>query len=237
MSRIERNGEATAPAQPAVRKRDATATRARILNAARSAFAREGFAGARVEQIARHAGTNVQMIYRYFGDKEGLYRAVLEATYRHLRTLEQGLDLSVLLPAEGMRRLVEFTFDYLRDTPEFVAIIRNENMAGASFARQMPQIHETVRPLVEAIDDLMARGRADGAFTAQMDAVDLYITILSLCITHVAQRETLSVLFSRDFGDAGWLDRRRAQVVDIVMRYLTASTPSIPSARPRARRL
>ncbi|MGR7996016.1 TetR family transcriptional regulator [Xanthobacter sp. ZOL 2024] len=223
-----------APERPAPRKRDAAATRARILEAARAAFAREGFAGARVEQIARGAATNVQMIYRYFGDKEGLYRAVLEATYRHLRSLEQGLDLTALGPVDGLRRLVEFTFDYLRDTPEFVAIIRNENMAGASFARQMPQIHESAHPLVAAIDDLLARGRAAGVFTkdrdTDMDAVDLYVTILSLCITHVSQRETLSVLFSRDFGDPAWLARRRAQVVAIVLTVLTAPSPCAPRA-------
>lgn len=225
-----------APARPAARKRDAAATRARILEAARAAFAREGFAGARVEQIARGAATNVQMIYRYFGDKEGLYRAVLDATYGHLRRLEQGLDLTALGPVDGLRRLVEFTFDYLRDTPEFVAIIRNENMAGASFARQMPQIHDSVHPLVEAIDDLLARGRTAGVFTAHMDAVDLYITILSLCITHVSQRETLSVLFSRDFSDPAWLARRRAQVVAIVIAYLTAPPAPHKPARARSRR-
>lgn len=237
--------KATAPSpaapKPPARKRNAAATRARILEAAREAFARAGFAGARVDRIAAAAPTNVQMIYRYFGDKEGLYRAVLEATYAHLRALEQGLDLAALAPLEGVRRLVEFTFDYLRDTPDFVAIIRNENMAGAAFARQVPQLRETARPLLDAIDDLVARGVIGGAFTIRPAAADLYITILSLAITHVAQRGTLSALLGFDLADPAWLARRRADVVDVVLRYLTAPRVEPPSsgtppAAPRARR-
>ncbi|WP_454918116.1 TetR/AcrR family transcriptional regulator [Xanthobacter sediminis] len=220
-----------APRPP--RKRDAAATRARILEAARAAFAHEGFAGARVERIARAADTNVQMIYRYFGDKDGLYRAVLDATYAHLRTLEQGLDLTALPPVAGVRRLVEFTFDYLRDTPDFVAIIRNENMAGAAFARQLPQLNATVRPLLDAIDSLLARGVAERAFTVRPEAASLYITILSLAITHVAQRDTLSALFGFDLGDPEWLAGRRREVVEVVLRYLTApARPPAPRARP-----
>ncbi|MEN9786966.1 MAG: hypothetical protein RLZZ299_2230 [Pseudomonadota bacterium] len=55
---------------------DAT-TRARLLRAAGDAFAREGFAGARVDAIARDAGCNKQLVYHYFGDKAGLYEAVV----------------------------------------------------------------------------------------------------------------------------------------------------------------
>ncbi|MFG1294618.1 TetR/AcrR family transcriptional regulator [Xanthobacter variabilis] len=221
-----------APPAPPARKRDAAATRARILAAARAAFAREGFAGARVERIARAADTNVQMIYRYFGDKEGLYRAALEATYAHLRGLEQGLDLAALPPLEGVRRLVEFTFEYLRDTPDFVAIIRNENMAGAPFARQLPQLASSVQPLLDAIGQLVARGVREGVFTTHPAAAELYLTILSLSITHVAQRDTLSALFGFDLSDPDWLARRRAQVVEVVLRYLTAPAPA---AAPRVR--
>ena len=49
----------------------------RILDAALSEFAAKGFAGARVDVIARRAGINKRMLYHYFGDKEGLFREVL----------------------------------------------------------------------------------------------------------------------------------------------------------------
>jgi len=52
-------------------------SRERILAAAFHEFAAKGFAGARVDGIARRAGINKRMLYHYFGDKEGLFREVL----------------------------------------------------------------------------------------------------------------------------------------------------------------
>src|SRR5882757_8162163 len=49
----------------------------RILEAALKEFAAKGFAGARLDVIARRARINKRMLYHYFGDKEGLFREVL----------------------------------------------------------------------------------------------------------------------------------------------------------------
>ena len=54
-------------------------TRRLILKAALKEFSRKGFAGARVDVIARTAKINKRMLYHYFGDKAGLFRAVLDA--------------------------------------------------------------------------------------------------------------------------------------------------------------
>jgi len=58
-------------------QRDPARTRRRILEAAFKEFAGKGFAGARVDRIARRAAINKRMLYHYFGDKEGLWREVL----------------------------------------------------------------------------------------------------------------------------------------------------------------
>jgi AcrR family transcriptional regulator len=57
--------------------RDPERTRQRILEAALKEFSARGFAGARVDAIAARAAANKRMLYHYFGDKEGLFRAVL----------------------------------------------------------------------------------------------------------------------------------------------------------------
>jgi AcrR family transcriptional regulator len=63
---------------------DSAATRARLLDAAFDEFVRVGFAGARVDRIAAAASANKQAIYAYFGSKEALFDAVLEARLRVL---------------------------------------------------------------------------------------------------------------------------------------------------------
>jgi len=67
------------PAKPNSRgaERNPDRTRGRILSAALKEFAANGFAGARVDIIARRAAINKRMLYHYFGNKEGLFRAVL----------------------------------------------------------------------------------------------------------------------------------------------------------------
>jgi len=232
-ARVARGAAASAAAaatKPTQHKRDAVATRQRILQAACRAFAEEGFNGARIDQIARASEANVQMIYRYFGAKEGLYLAVLEETYAQVRAMERNLDLGTLSPVDGMARLIGFTFDYLRDNPQFVAIIRNENMIGGRFVRQLPAVSNMTYPLVEAIGDLLARGRKAKVFKAATDPMNLYLTILSLCITHLAQRHTLSVMFQRDLGDKAWLAKRRAQIIKVVLSFLTAPAETSKSA-------
>src|SRR5580698_5403705 len=67
-----------APAKkPATALRNPERSRERILFAALKEFAAKGFAGARVDAIARRANINKRMLYHYFGDKEELFKAVL----------------------------------------------------------------------------------------------------------------------------------------------------------------
>ena len=61
--------------------RDPERTSASILAAAVKEFTEKGYAGARIDAIAARSGANKRMIYHYFGDKEGLYLAVLESAY------------------------------------------------------------------------------------------------------------------------------------------------------------
>lgn len=61
------------------RPKDSARTRALILSAAQGVFAREGFTHAGLREIAAEAGVNVALVARYFGSKEGLFEAALEA--------------------------------------------------------------------------------------------------------------------------------------------------------------
>jgi AcrR family transcriptional regulator len=64
--------------------RDAARTRAKIMEAARDEFAAHGFAGARIEAIARRAGLSKQLLYHYFPSKEALFDEILEVKFgRH----------------------------------------------------------------------------------------------------------------------------------------------------------
>lgn len=201
-------------------RRNSDATKRRIIQAAREEFARFGFSGARVDRIAVLAQANLQLIYRYFGKKEDLYIAVLEDAYRDVREHEANLDLGHLPPMEGIRRLVGFTFDYLTTDPYFVRLIMNENLLEATFARRSAIIPSTTQPLLRALRDILARGKASGEFSA-IDPVELYIVILSLCFVHVSNRHTLGIMFRRDISTKSALRKRRQIVIQSVTALLS----------------
>jgi AcrR family transcriptional regulator len=66
---------------------DSAATRSRLLDAAYVEFVERGLAGARVDRIASAAAANKQAIYAYFGSKDALFDAVLDARLRVLADL------------------------------------------------------------------------------------------------------------------------------------------------------
>jgi AcrR family transcriptional regulator len=74
------NAATLAPDKP--RKRDAEATRAAILEAAKLHFAKSGYDGAYLRDIAAEAGVDAALINRYFGGKDGLFAAALKDSIR-----------------------------------------------------------------------------------------------------------------------------------------------------------
>lgn len=88
-----------------MRKRDAAATRAAILDSARQAFARSGYDGAGVREIAEGAGVTAMLVNRYFGSKEKLFAEVLAGVMstptilsaQILSSRSRGLDMAQAL--------------------------------------------------------------------------------------------------------------------------------------------
>jgi AcrR family transcriptional regulator len=76
------NAQALVPDRPVARKRDAEATRGAILAAAKMHFARSGYDGAFLRDIAADAGADAALINRYFGGKDGLFAAALKDSIR-----------------------------------------------------------------------------------------------------------------------------------------------------------
>ena len=219
----------TQPAKPSAaeakrnggpRKRDAAATRARILDAATEEFCAKGYDGARMEQIVARADCNIRMAYHYFGRKEDLYLAVLERAYEVVRSREAELDLKHLEPVNGMRALIEFTFEHIANHPEFVGLMTTENMLKGRFLKDSKQVPEATAPLVEAIRDLLLRGERAGVFRPDVDPIQLYITILSVSYVHISNRYTLSIIFRKDLHDQAWLSSRKQHACEVVLGFL-----------------
>ena len=200
--------------------RDPERTRAAILRAATDEITAKGLTGARVDAIAKRAGVNKRMLYHYFGDKQGLYLAVLEHTYAAIRTAEIGLNLTELDPIAGMRKLVLFTWQYFIDHPEFLSLLATENMNRASYLKRSKNIRPLHGSLVDMISVLLKRGAEQGVFRTGVDPVELYISIAGLGFFYMSNRHTLSTIFGKNLSAPDRLAARGDHIVEVVQAYL-----------------
>lgn len=207
-------------AVPAVRPRDAGRTKYEILRAARDVFCEQGFNGARVDQIAARARANKRLLYHYWGNKEALYSAVLLDAYREIRQGERELKLSMYDPVEAIDRMVRFTFRHFLANPWFPRLLAVENLQNARFLKQIKDLPALHSPLVNELHDIVERGRAAGVFRADVDPMQLYISIAGLGYFYVSNMQTLSVIFGRDLSNFALIQEREAQAVAMVLDYL-----------------
>jgi AcrR family transcriptional regulator len=207
-------------ARRGAQRRDPERNRERILAAALEEFARYGLGGARVDRIAERAGANKRMLYYYYGNKEDLFLAVLESRYAHIRRAELGLRLGALDPAEGIRRLVAFTWNYYLKHPEFLTLLNSENLHRGRHLQRSRQIAAMHSPLVAMLRDLLERGARQGAFRRGVDPVQLYISIAGLGYFYLSNRHTLSTIFERDLLAARSKSERLKHMTALVLGYL-----------------
>lgn len=200
--------------------RDPGANRVRILDAATAEFAHYGLGGARVDRIAAAAGTNKRMLYYYFGNKVALFTAVLEAAYERIRAAEVRLSLLDAPPAEGIRRLIAFTWKYYIAHPEFLALLNTENLYRAEHLKGSAKIRSLNSPLIATLREVLRRGRRSGAFRVEPDALQLYVSIAALAYFYLSNNHTLSAVFDRDLVRPAARRDRLRHMTEMVLGYL-----------------
>jgi len=206
-----------------VRQRDAVRTKREILEVATREFAERGYAGARVDEIAAQTRTTKRMIYYYFGGKEQLYVAVLEAAYSRIRSAEREAEVDHLEPRAAIRRLAELTFDHHEANPEFIRLVSIENVHRGEHVAKFSSFAHLNSPAIELIGGILERGRAEGIFRRDVDAVDVHMLISSFCVFRVANRHTFGTIFDRDLLDPDRREHYRAMLGDVVVDYLTGA--------------
>lgn len=219
--RPAKDAEDPRPRKQKTATRDAAATASRILKAGRAEFAERGYEGARIERIVADAAVNMRMLYHYYGNKQGLYLAVLESVYEEIRDKESQLKLDHLEPVEGIAALIDFTFSHFAQNSEFVQITLNENLQRGIHIAQSARIPEMSSSLIGQIRELLRRGGAAGLMRPRVDPLQLYISIVALCGHHVNNAHTLTASFGTDLTSDAWRAKRRQHVRDIILSYLT----------------
>jgi TetR/AcrR family transcriptional regulator len=159
----------------------------RIIAAAREEFSRRGFDGARVDQIARKAGVNKQLLFYYFHSKRGLFNAVLA---KGASQLEQALTALPFAPGSAdphpldrIKTALATQFDYLAEHPELVALL---TQAGRSEARPFA-------PAIKRLVVLLAEGQGRGLVRDDLDPHLAAAQALVLMVAYLGLESLIAV--------------------------------------------
>jgi TetR/AcrR family transcriptional regulator len=207
---------------PGAPRRAAGTARDALLAAAVAEFAEHGFAGARVDVIAQRAGVNKQLVYHYFQSKQGLYQVALEMVYAEIRERERELSLDTLEPLDAMAQLVGFSFDYLSDHPEFIALLTDENRNRGRHLKASQRLKQMHSPLLDMMRSTLRRGVQSGVFCRDYDPVNLYISVAAVSYFYFSNNQTLSAIFGRPLGTPAARARRRRHVIRFALNALRA---------------
>jgi AcrR family transcriptional regulator len=209
------------------RERDAEGAREAILLAAEAAFARDGFSGARVDDIALAAGYNKALIFRYFDDKLGLYQALVSRIKR-----QNGERIGDLMRRyfpdddtppdpervrEFIAQAVRWTFDMYLEHPGLARMLIWEAAEGWQTYSACPVPPSQVRWPVLA-RDLIRRAQAVGIVRADIDPEFLIVNVMGMTLIHVISLPRYQALFpDKDLGSPEALARAREQIVGLVL--------------------
>jgi AcrR family transcriptional regulator len=151
-------------------------TQQRILEAALQEFSAKGFAGARVDVIARRARINKRMLYHYFGDKEGLFREVLR------RKIAERSAWLAGAPEEPAERLPIWFQLACRDR-EWIQLLEWEALQwGEKKVIDEERRAENVGKAVERVRQQQAKGLID----PDLDAGQLLLSMMAVTAYAVA---------------------------------------------------
>ncbi len=215
------------------RAHDAEGAREAILNAAEEVFAEHGFDGARIAVIAAVAKYNSSLIFQYFGDKLGLYTAVLKRSDEELNALQARIlaplleDETIPFDARRFKLLLETTvrtlFDYLVEHPRLMRMLMWEQAEGWQiYAEILSQFNMEEN---EPFDKLLRKAHSAGLLRSDFIPLIQLTLILQICLSYLSFVPLYQMLppISEDLSSATELARAREYLVNFIVAGMLTS--------------
>lgn len=218
------------------RSRDPEAAREAFLSAADEIFARAGFEGARVEEIAEKAGYNKALLFHYFGDKLGIYQAVVT---RHCDQVALG-NARVIGPAvppagapltrtsvqHFLEVAVGWSFDFYQTHPKCAHVFSWEAAEGWTTFRRIAADRERSQ-WIEQVQGFLRRARDAGFVRPDIDPMLLVAMVMGLTQQYHMTLPRYELMFPGvDLTSSDALAHAREQMVKLIVRGAMTETNS-----------
>ena len=205
-------------------------TREAILTAAEIVFAKHGFDGARIDTIAEVSGYNKTLIFRYFGDKLGLYAAVLRRIDRQAAEVQAQLlgsllaDETLISDAHRFRAFLKTAlgafFDYMVEHPRLMRMVIWEHAEGWQTYAKIASLFEIEG--LEQLEALFKGAQKAGLLRPDGDPFVLFLLAEQICWSFPTSLPFYQmVLPGRDFSTGEALARLREQIIEFIVAGMT----------------
>ena len=175
----------------------AVSTRDAVFDSAAARFAKGGFDGVSVDDIARDAGVNKAMIYYHFADKLALYRAVLADGLSRMGAIVDAIASSTDMPATKLDRFIEAFVRMTETRPWMPALMLREIAEGAPRLDADTMAH--MRVVIVSFAAILKQGQESGVFR-RVHPILAYESVIGPIIINAA-RERVAAQPSRKNDD------------------------------------
>ena len=160
------------------RRLPASERRAQLIEVGRSVFAKHGYEGTSVEEIAKRAKVSKPIVYEHFGGKEGLYAVIVdrEMDYVERRVTEA---ISSGSPRERVERASLEFLSYVRDHPDGFAVLSQDSPLSSS----QGTISSLLNDLAERVGDVFVSALKEAGYDTK--AAPIYANALIGMVTFV----------------------------------------------------
>jgi len=199
-------------------------THERILAAAEEIFAEDGFAEARLEDVAERVGIQRTGLFYYYRDKDALYRAVLERVFGGLLSrIQQAIAAPQPLPRR-LEAAVNAWVDYVAERPSTARILLREAASATSHRRAT--VSRIARPFVELTRRVFEEGKRQGSLKPVVsDPFHVMSSVVGSTVFFVAAMPALVPDLSFDPLESGHIEEHRQDVLRIARRLLGIRAP------------
>lgn len=208
------------------RVHDAEGAREAILNAAEEVFTEHGFDGARMDAIAALAGYNKSLVFQYFGDKIGLYVAMMKRIDQDMSKLQAEMlapllaDESMVSDARKFKTLLETIigtlFDYMAAHPRLVRMLAWEQAEGWQTYKKIYE--QFSQDDTEPFERLFAGAKRAGLLHSDFSPIIQLTMALQVCLSHLSWLPMYQMIQpDENFSSAESLARLRAYVINFIV--------------------
>lgn len=210
-------------------------SRNKILDAAEALFARRGYSGVGMREVAEAVGLGKSSLFHHFSGKVQLYAAVAG---RILAIFDERLSAALAgsdVPSIKLARWIETLVDTLADHPTSARLLLRSLFEDDEHAGVTPEeryVDDTLRHLIEALSRLLADGMASGEFR-RASIPHAVQSIIGLTVYHFASGEFGEELIGQSQFTPEEVRRRKREVLAFLNFGLGIQSPVTRTTRPR----